>query len=46
MGKILRISLKLNFFPNTLDCYGLTAQKLPEEWGNLATGPEHQWTTA
>jgi len=23
MGKILRISLKLNFTPNTLGCYGL-----------------------
>jgi len=23
-GKILRISLKLNFIPNTLGCYGLT----------------------
>jgi len=23
MGKILRISLKLNFSPNTLGCYGL-----------------------
>jgi len=23
MGKILLISLKLNFTPNTLDCYGL-----------------------
>jgi len=24
MGKILTISLKLNFTPNTLGCYGLT----------------------
>jgi len=24
MGKILSISLKLNFSPNTLGCYGLT----------------------
>jgi len=24
MGNILRISLKLNFIPNTLGCYGLT----------------------
>jgi len=24
LGKILRISLKLNFTPNTLGCYGLT----------------------
>jgi len=24
MGKILQISLKLNFTPNTLGCYGLT----------------------
>jgi len=27
MGKILRISLKLNFTPNTLGCYGLFKAK-------------------
>jgi len=26
MGKILRVSLKLNFTPNTLGCYGLTIE--------------------
>ena len=28
MEKILIISLKLNFTPNTLDCYGLTSRSL------------------
>jgi len=31
MGKILSISLKLNFTPNTLGCYGLTKLKLKVE---------------
>jgi len=29
MGKILQISLKLNFSPNTLGCYGLTKRISP-----------------
>ena len=28
MGKILRISLKLILFPNTLGCYGLKLERL------------------
>jgi len=28
MGKILEISLKLNFTPNTLGCYGLIGSKM------------------
>jgi len=30
MGKILQISLKLNFTPNALGCYGLTLKRLIE----------------
>jgi len=35
MGKILRISLKLNFTPNTLGCYGLNYTRT-EEWPDLS----------
>jgi len=35
MGKIILIFLKLNFFPNTLGCYGLSKVPLREVSGKV-----------
>jgi len=41
MGKVLRISLKLNFTPNTLGCYGLNHDCTITEFVILTGCPHH-----